>query len=278
MKQVLINLVQNAADSIGRDGSITLRAARTASRFPTAKPKSSFWKWPTRGAGSRRKWRNDCSIRFSRRSRTAPGWGFRLRRASCKNTAARCNTKRRSIAARLSESFCRAPPHERRRKNSFDRGRRGHHGDVANVFSSAKATKSPLSGAGDDGLARARKRGFNLVITDLRLPGLSGLGIGPAIARRATAFADHSDDSFRHHGNRHRSHQIRRLRLFAQAVRHPAVARFGAKSRGQQPPDVRAGQLGEPGAPHDALVGQSAVDAGDLQGNRTRRRQSRSMC
>ena len=28
---------------------------------------------------------------------------------------------------------------------------------------------------GDDGLARAAKGGFNLVITDLRMPGLSGL-------------------------------------------------------------------------------------------------------
>ena len=60
--------------------------------------------------------------------------------------------------------------------------------------------KWPSNGGAMKGLARAGRETFNLrVITDLRLPGLSGPGVSAAIAHGPTAPAHHSDHGLWHH-------------------------------------------------------------------------------
>ncbi len=112
---------------------------------------------------------------------------------------------------------------------------------------------------GDDGLARAAKETFNLVITDLRLPGLSGLELVRQL-----------------HGAKPRL-PIILTTGFGTTETAIEATKFGAYDYLLKPFDIpqlldlvqKAADsnrlmsepvtLGEPGAPHDALVGQSAV-------------------
>ena len=70
---------------------------------------------------------------------------------------------------------------------------------------------------GDDGLALAVANSFNVVITDLKLPGLNGLELVQRLRDSQTAFAYHSGHRLWHHGNRHRGNEAGSVRLPAQA-------------------------------------------------------------
>jgi DNA-binding NtrC family response regulator len=111
---------------------------------------------------------------------------------------------------------------------------------------------------GDDGLARAAKDTFNLVITDLRLPGLSGLELVRQL-----------------HGAKPRLPIILATAFGTTETAIEAI-KFGAYDYLLKPFDIprlldlvqkaadsnrlmsEPVSLGEAGAPHDALVGQSA--------------------
>jgi len=130
IKQVLINLVQNAADSLNQGGTVTLRARADRRKLPPGETSVVILeKWRTPAPAFRRRWRNGCLIRSSPPRKRAPGWACPLRRESCKSTAGHSSIRRRLITAPPSALSCRKhfqlhphrPPHERR-QNFIDRG------------------------------------------------------------------------------------------------------------------------------------------------------------
>jgi hypothetical protein len=70
---VLINLVQNAAESIGRDGSVTLRARAGEARFKDRIGPPLSWKWKTTARDRTRRARALVDPFFSTK-KTALAW------------------------------------------------------------------------------------------------------------------------------------------------------------------------------------------------------------
>jgi DNA-binding NtrC family response regulator len=111
---------------------------------------------------------------------------------------------------------------------------------------------------GDEGLARAAKDTFNLVITDLRLPGLSGLELVrqlhgakprlPIILTTAFGSTEIAIDAIKYGAYDYL------LKPFDIPSLLDLVQKAADSNRLMSEPV----SLGEPGAPHDALVGQSA--------------------
>src|SRR5208283_1487412 len=104
---------------------------------------------------------------------TGQAWGWPSRRGLSRSMGDFCGIKRKSIAARLSKSCC--PACKRMNPRILL---------VEDDLSTASALKKVLSeegydvavaGRGDDGLAQAKAEPFELVLTDLKLPGLTGL-------------------------------------------------------------------------------------------------------
>ncbi len=94
-KQVLINLIQNAADSIGRDGTITLRARPDRKSLGNGEKPVVILEVSDTGKGIPPEVGSGCSIHFSPPRKTAPAWACPSPRGSCKSTAANCSIKRR---------------------------------------------------------------------------------------------------------------------------------------------------------------------------------------
>ena len=82
-KQVLINLIQNAADSIGRDGTITLRARPDRKHLANGETDVVIFEVTDTGNGIPPEVESGCSIRFSPPRKTAPGWACPSRRGLC---------------------------------------------------------------------------------------------------------------------------------------------------------------------------------------------------
>jgi DNA-binding NtrC family response regulator len=112
---------------------------------------------------------------------------------------------------------------------------------------------------GDDGLARAGSDAFNLVITDLRLPGLSGLelvrqlhGAKPRLPIILTTAFGTTETAIE--ATKYGAYDYL-LKPFDIPQLLDLVQKAAASNRLMSEPV----SLGEPGAPHDALVGQSAA-------------------
>jgi signal transduction histidine kinase len=120
MKQVLINLVQNAADSIGHDGAITLRAR--ADRKPLAQGETDVVILEVADTGTGHRARSGKAAVRSVLHHQTGGDGIgtvhrRLHRAETRRGFAVSDTGQ--TTGRPSASFCHGP-HERRRQNSLD--------------------------------------------------------------------------------------------------------------------------------------------------------------
>jgi len=92
IQQVLINLVQNAADSMNGVAQSRCGRAKIASALPTAKPMSSSSNRLTLAKASVPKFEKRLFDPFFTTKATGTGLVFRLPRASSKNTAARSST------------------------------------------------------------------------------------------------------------------------------------------------------------------------------------------
>src|ERR1041385_1438292 len=125
---------------------------------------------------SRPRSRSGSSIHSLRPRKPARALAFRSPRESSKSTAARCSTKLRSITAAFSALSCR----------EYDLGMSegGNilliEDDPAIVMTLRRVLtdeghKVVVEKHGDTGLALARNTSFELVITDMKLPGLDGL-------------------------------------------------------------------------------------------------------
>ena len=88
LKQVLINLVQNAADALGTGGTIKLRAIQSRMVLADQMREIVIIEVEDNGPGSHRRCKSGSSIRFSRQSRVGPVWASRSPRASLRNTLA----------------------------------------------------------------------------------------------------------------------------------------------------------------------------------------------
>src|SRR5262245_30640177 len=120
----------------------------------------------------RRKSKKGFSIPSFPPKMAAPAWVCRSPRASSRNTAAPCNTAPRSITAPLSASSCRAWT----RMNAVAQillieDDSGLAAALQRVLAEEGCVVS-MESRGDAGLARAQADSFDVVITDLKLPGL----------------------------------------------------------------------------------------------------------
>ncbi len=74
------------------------------------------------------------------------------------------------------------------------------------------------AGDAESGLKLLRENAVDLVVTDLKLPGMNGLGIPAGGEAPECRIAGGSDDGFRHGRNGGRSHEGRSQRLCAETV------------------------------------------------------------
>src|SRR2546430_3901500 len=109
--------------------------------------------------------------------RSAPGWVYRSRRALLKNMAAHSSIKPRLIAVRPLALSCRAW----RKMKMKSRPKILLIEDDASIVGGlkkelqAEGYEVAVATRGDNGLAQAKEQLFDVVITDLKMPGLSGL-------------------------------------------------------------------------------------------------------
>jgi signal transduction histidine kinase len=95
VKQVLINLVHNAAESIGRNGLVTLRTRVDTKRLAEQSQEVVILEVADTGKGMTPEIEKRLFDPSSPRKMPAPGWDFPLPRESLKNMAARCSIKPR---------------------------------------------------------------------------------------------------------------------------------------------------------------------------------------
>jgi len=180
IEQVLINLVRNAADAIGQNGKIKLRARADRKRLGQKETRVVISKSRTTAKAFRSKFKSGSSIRFSPPRKPAPGWACPSPPASCKATAACSNIRPCPAPARPSGLCCRRRPtmltHMRTEPTQIlliedDPGIT----DTLQRVLADEGYRVAVERRGDDGLQRASQDPFHLVITDLKLPGLNGL-------------------------------------------------------------------------------------------------------
>src|SRR6266508_3321744 len=127
--------------------------------------------------GFRPRLKSDCSIRSSRPKRAGPVSDCRSRQESWKNTAAHCNIRPSLTAEQPLALYCRRQtmmkPSARILLIEDDEGAAG---SLAEVLT-AEGYAVSLARRGDEGLAQAQAESFDIVLTDLRLPGLGGLDL-----------------------------------------------------------------------------------------------------
>ena len=80
---------------------------------------------------------------------------------------------------------------------------------------------------GPSALDRLNTTEYDLLITDLKMPGMDGLSVIREVRRRSSRAADRHHHRLFDRGERHRGHQPRRLRLSHQAV--PPAPRAGRR-------------------------------------------------
>src|SRR5262245_58815031 len=126
------------------------------------------------------KCRSGCSIRSSRRRTPGRDLVCPSPRASCRVMAGCWSIKPRRATARPSELFCRRLPAMLTRVPTEpaqvlliedDPGI----SDTLRRVLAQEGYRVAVERRGDDGLARAAKDAFDLVISDLKLPGMNGL-------------------------------------------------------------------------------------------------------
>src|ERR1051325_3448446 len=124
-----------------------------------------------------RKFRSGFLTRSSPRKRLAPGWAGRSRRALLKNTAGHSNIKPKSRAVRPLASSCRAWRKLRMKSKPKILLIEDDAGIVGGLKKELQVEGYEVAVAerGDTGLAQAKEQRFDVVITDLKMPGLSGL-------------------------------------------------------------------------------------------------------
>ncbi len=179
LNQVLVNLVRNAAEATEGAGTITLRTR--AARAPSAdvRPRRLSLKWLTTATASRPKSRSACSTRSSARRRPARASGCRLPLASLKGTGACSSIKPGRATARRSELSCRAktgtlPGMQIAGRILLIEDDTSLAGNLSDVLKD-DGFKVTVCNRGDEGLRRANSDECDVVLTDLRLPGLGGL-------------------------------------------------------------------------------------------------------
>ena len=177
MKQVLINFVQNGAESMEAGGTITLRSRMDKQVLNGRHVPVVVMDVADTGKGFPQKCRNDCSIRSSPPKRKAPGSACPSLPALSRSTAGSSNTKRIRIAEPRSASCChllqkmKTNPKvlliedDRNIATGLQKAMRANGYDVA------------VQARGDDGLAEALAESYDVVITDLKLPGTDGLDL-----------------------------------------------------------------------------------------------------
>src|ERR1039458_5412539 len=165
----------------------TLRAAGRSPSGPERARRASpldlrrrpFSKGLTPARALRRRWPGACSIRSSAPKRTAPGWASPLPRGLLPNMVASSSTRPKLDRARPLGSPC----HVRPRANMNPKLRVLVIEDDPGVAGSlkkeleAEGYDAAVAFRGDDGLIAAKQSSFDVVITDLKLPGLSGLDL-----------------------------------------------------------------------------------------------------
>ena len=108
LKQVLINLVRNAAEAIDGAGTVTLRARAARAPLGGRETDAVILEVADTARASRPKSRSACSTRSSARRKPAPASACRLPLASLKSTAACSSIKPGPATARPSALSCRA--------------------------------------------------------------------------------------------------------------------------------------------------------------------------
>ena len=96
---------------------------------------------------------------------------------------------------------------------------------------------------------------FDVVVTDIRMPGAGGFEVLRAVKARSPSHRGGDDDRLRHRGGRGAGHEARRLRLPGEALR---PRRRGAHRgpRRRAPAPARRGRQPAPGAPGDPRLPQ----------------------
>ena len=127
---------------------------------------------------------------------------------------------------------------------------------------------------GDDGLARAARDSFNVVITDLRLPGLGGLELIRQLRAAQPRLPIILTTAF---GTTEIAIEATKLGAFDYLLKPfnmPQLLDLVQKAAGSNRLMSEPVALGETGTTRDALVGNGRRHAGDLQGNRAGRLQA----
>ena len=124
-----------------------------------------------------------------------------------------------------------------------------------------------VAASGEEGFDLARGDAFDVILSDMRMPGLSGLDVLQQASRRQRRRVLHRHDRLRHRRHRRRGDEARRRRLRAEAVL-PRRAPDARARRGRSPAARAAG--------HAAAAPDSGVDAARRARRAQRRRWRRS--
>ena len=155
------------------------------------------------------------------------------------------NAQRSTVNAQGSHAQ-RNPSYPRRGRR--DRHAPGHRARAQHLPGPPRATRRTAPPAsrcktaetGEEALEKIGQRVPDILLLDLKLPGISGLDVLEGGQRARAADADGDDHRLRDARDGDRRHQARRVRLPAQAV-HPRRTARGCPPRGEAPRGAAAG-------------------------------------
>ena len=177
LKQVLINLVKNAGESIGHDGVITLRARTGTETIKGLATEAIILEVEDTGSGDsgpRRK--SGSSNHFTVPRKTAPAWGFPSPGKSSINMVVRWTFRTSTTRAASFESYCpaRKEPDTMPRVLLIEDDKQLAESlqhtlqDVA--YEGVEDYSVDMTDNATQGLALAKEQQYDVVVTDLHLP------------------------------------------------------------------------------------------------------------